>query len=396
MFAMARTLRSLIRRRQAVTDEELGDRLYAQASEAFETGRHADAEALASRARKLRPESWQLALLHGLALFELGRWEESSDASETALALGADYPYRVMAELNRALALARIDIDLAGGGPAPRLELGPAPPSFSVIVCSISADKFARVSENYRRLLSGVSHEIIGIHDARSLCEGYNRGVRQSRGDILVFSHDDIEIVSPDFAARLAHTLAMSDLVGVAGTTKLSAGKWVNSGWPHTHGQVCHRDPGGTLKHTLYGPGFGSVGGIQAMDGLLFAGWRKTFEDVGFDEEAFDGWHFYDLDFTFRAWLAGLRLRISYELMVVHDSEGSYDASWNRYEQRFLKKHEGRFTPLPPPDDARFAIGPVARLRSAQEWLLVSHHLFSRREREAAAGPGAAEPPRDR
>ncbi len=284
MFALARTLRTLISRRKAVPDEEL---LYVQASEAFETGRHAEAESLASQARKLMPGSWQLALLHGLALLELGRWNESAEASDRALELGADYPYRAMAESSRAVALARSDI--AGGVSAPRLQLGPAPPSFSVILCSISPDKFARVSENYRRLLCGVSHEIVGIHDARSLCEGYNRGLRQSRGDILVFSHDDIEIVSPDFAARLVHTLATSDLVGVAGTTKLSAGKWANSGWPHTHGQVCHRNPDGTLKHTLCGPGFGSVGGIQAMDGLLFAGWRKTFEDIGFDEETFDG-----------------------------------------------------------------------------------------------------------
>jgi hypothetical protein len=382
MFGLAKTLRALVKGRP---DEGLGDKLYAQAYEALEHGRHAEAESLASQARKLIPRSWQLALLHALALLELGRWAESADASDSALALGADHSYRAMAESSRALALARSDI--AGGVSAPLLQLGPAPPTFSVIVCSISPEKFTAVSENYRRLLSGVAYEIIGIHDARSLCEGYNRGVRQSRGDILVFSHDDIEIVSPDFAARLIHNLATSDLVGVAGTTKLSVGKWSSSGWPHTHGQVCHRNPDGTLKHTLCGPGFGSVGGIQALDGLLFAGWRKTFENVGFDEETFDGWHFYDLDFTFRAWLAGFRLCVSYELMVLHDSEGSYDADWSLYEQRFLKKHAGRFTR--PPDDVRF---PIARLRSAEEWMLVSHHLFSRREQEAAGGPGATAP----
>ncbi len=390
MSALTKALRSLIGRSKAVPDEESGDILYARASEAFENGRHAEAESLASRARKLIPGSWQLALLHGLALLELGRWQESAHASEAALELGADHPYRAMAESSRAVALARSDI--AKGLAAPRLELGPAPPSFSVIVCSISPDKFAAVSENYRRLLSGVSHEIIGIHDARSLCEGYNRGLRQSRGDILVYSHDDIEIISPDFAARLVETLATSDLVGVAGTTELSGGRWSNTGWPHTHGQVCHRNLDGTLEHTLSGPGFGSVGGVQAMDGLLFAGWRKTFENIGFDEETFDGWHFYDLDFTFRAWLAGLRLCVDYELLVVHDSAGSYDSEWNRYEQRFRQKHKDRFTPRPPPDSARF---PIARLRSAEEWILVSHHLFSRREREAAAVPGAAAPPRD-
>ncbi len=387
MSVLATTLRALIRRRKTVPDAERGDRLYAQANEAFEAGRHTEAESLAAQAGKLLPDSWQIALLHGLALLELGRWKQSSDAMDRALELGADHPYCVMAEMIRAVALARNAS--ARSVPAAPLQLEPAPPSFSVIVCSISTEKFAKVSENYRRLLAGVPHEIIGIHDAQSLCEGYNRGVRQSRGDLLVFSHDDIEILSPDFAARLISNLAVSDLVGVAGTTKVSGGKWSNSAWPHTHGQVCHRNPDGTLKHTIYGPGFGSVGGIQAMDGLLFAGWRKSIEDIGFDETTFDGWHFYDLDFSFRAWLAGLRLQISYDLRVVHDSEGSYDANWNRYEQRFLKKHEGRFTHLPPQAGARYT---MTRLLSDQEWALVSHHLLSRRERILDAGPGATKP----
>jgi hypothetical protein len=36
--------------------------------------------------------------------------------------------------------------------------------------------------------------EIIGIHDARSLADGYNRGIAQSRGEHIILSHDDIEI----------------------------------------------------------------------------------------------------------------------------------------------------------------------------------------------------------
>lgn len=39
--------------------------------------------------------------------------------------------------------------------------------------------------------------------DARSLCEGYNRGVAMSRGDVLIFSDDDIEIPTRDLCARL-------------------------------------------------------------------------------------------------------------------------------------------------------------------------------------------------
>ncbi len=65
------------------------------------------------------------------------------------------------------------------------------PVAITIIICSIDADKYARVTRNLSERLAGQAYEIIGIHDARSLAEGYNRGVRRSRGDLLIFSHDD-------------------------------------------------------------------------------------------------------------------------------------------------------------------------------------------------------------
>jgi hypothetical protein len=68
----------------------------------------------------------------------------------------------------------------------------------TVVICSIDAAKFARVTENYRALFGARELEIIGIHDARSLADGYNRGIAQSRGENIILSHDDIEILTPD------------------------------------------------------------------------------------------------------------------------------------------------------------------------------------------------------
>ena len=53
----------------------------------------------------------------------------------------------------------------------------------SVVICSIDSAKFARVTDNYRKLLDGREFEIIGIHDARSLADGYNRGIANARGE---------------------------------------------------------------------------------------------------------------------------------------------------------------------------------------------------------------------
>ena len=103
-------------------------------------------------------------------------------------------------------------------------------PKFSVIICSIEAAKFARVSERYKTLLAGHPFEIIGIHDARSLAEGYNRGIDQSDGDILVFSHDDVLILDSGFADKIVDRLARFDLLGFVGTTGNARGTP-----PHLH-----------------------------------------------------------------------------------------------------------------------------------------------------------------
>jgi hypothetical protein len=116
-------------------------------------------------------------------------------------------------------------------------------PEVSIVVCSIDGGKFARVSANYRSLFAGRAIEIVGIQDARSLAEGYNRGIAQSRGAKLILSHDDIEILSPDFAARLDRHLADFDLVGIAGTTRLIEGKWDRNATSYVFTLITSPDP---------------------------------------------------------------------------------------------------------------------------------------------------------
>src|ERR1700682_5475383 len=118
-------------------------------------------------------------------------------------------------------------------------------PRISVLVCSIDAAKYARVTANYQRLLSGYPHEIIGIHDARSLAEGYNRAVQKSRGELLIFSHDDVEIVSGDLAPAIARASASLDVIGVVGTSKVLSGYWPAAGHPFLHGWLAQPAPDG-------------------------------------------------------------------------------------------------------------------------------------------------------
>ena len=212
-------------------------------------------------------------------------------------------------------------------------------PNVSIIICSINPDKFARVTANFRQLFQQDSIEIIGIHDASSLCEGYNRGVLQAHGDTIILSHDDIQILTPDFASRLHSHLSTFDLIGVAGTKRLVGGAWFLAGHPYDFQLVTSPQlHGKDLVIVIRGGGATVVSEIQALDGLFLACRRQVAQSIPFDDETFDHFHGYDTDFTFRAFLAGYRLAVCRDLFLIHYSHGRFDDNWNKYRARFEHK----------------------------------------------------------
>ena len=77
---------------------------------------------------------------------------------------------------------------------------------------------------------------------------------------------------------------------------------------------------------------------------MLIAATRKVCEAVSFDQETFDGFHFYDLDFSYRAFRAGYKLTVAYDILLIHDSRGVTNAAWERYAQLFARKYQGQIS----------------------------------------------------
>jgi len=85
----------------------------------------------------------------------------------------------------------------------------------SIVMCSRDDTRFRRAQQHFIEVMGQEPHEIIRISDAKSMCEGYNRGFAQAKGDLIIFCHDDIEFLIPTFR-------------------KNSSGRWRNlmsSGW---------------------------------------------------------------------------------------------------------------------------------------------------------------------
>jgi tetratricopeptide (TPR) repeat protein len=234
----------------------------------------------------------------------------------------------------------------------PPVGLGVEPGSVSVVICSIDDAKHDRAVALYRRLFTQVSvpvrHEIISIRNARSLAEAYNWAVRNSVADVIVLSHDDVDVLADDFAARLFDHLRSFDALGVVGSTR-AAGPTVGwSGHPHLRGWITHRLPNDAKWQVDVLDHRAVAGDITALDGVFLAARREVFDAVPFDAALFDGFHLADIDWSLRAAGAGFRLGVAADLNLVHASRGNYDAAWQRYADRFCAKHSlGTSPPAP-------------------------------------------------
>jgi GT2 family glycosyltransferase len=218
---------------------------------------------------------------------------------------------------------------------------------FSIIICSHQAHRATVAHAHFEKLFAGRAHEIIMIPDAKSLCEGYNRGFQKSSGRLIIFSHDDIEFVDSTLPARLESHLNVFDVIGVAGTTLLTNGAWISAGDPHAFALFAYPDTvEGRVLVKACGRGGVAISGIQALDGCFMAAKRAAVEAIGFDAENFDGFHLYDLDFSFRAYLQGLKVAVCRDLLPIHASTGKPDQQWDKYRARFEAKFASDLAPL--------------------------------------------------
>jgi hypothetical protein len=206
------------------------------------------------------------------------------------------------------------------------------------VTCSNDDAQFAAMAAGYDRALADWPHEIVRIADAASMAEGYARGLARAGGDVVVFTHDDVEILAPDFGDRIARHLRECDLLGIAGATRATAPAWAFAGWPHLHGLVIYPDGPG-YRVTVHSRTAPLARGIRVMDGVFLAMPREVAASIGWDAETCDGFHGYDVDFTLRAAQGGLRLAVASDLGIVHRSYGSFDESWEATARKLAAKH---------------------------------------------------------
>jgi hypothetical protein len=289
-------------------------------------------------------------LAQAMAAGQAGRWQEAGRGMRDAGRAYPDQSVTARGMLECATQLVRAGVIAPGalGDFQPR-----AAGRISVIVCSINPIKLARLRADLARHLHEEDWELVHIDDARSLCEGNARGLARCSGDLIVLCHDDIGILCDRFADRLRKHLAQYDLIGVAGTDRLTGPAWGWAGTAHAQSWVAQPHESGGIVISLMGAYGAKLEGAQGMDGLFIAGHRQALLQLGFDAVTFDDFFLYDLDLSWRAHRAGLKCAITPDIVLEHASVGNYGDRWKLYADRFVEK----FPELTPP-------GPAAKLHS--------------------------------
>lgn len=198
------------------------------------------------------------------------------------------------------------------------------------------------------------------LNNEESLAKRYNKIIDEAvedNVDCLILVHDDV-ILEEDPIPKLERLFDDYDLVGVAGASKVelkSPALWHLMGggllWGYLHGCVQHivekevgrMGYGGveyetTKPPTYFGP---YPHRVVMIDGVFMALNRKMLESgVRFDEDCPSKFHFYDLNYSLSAHLAGLKVGVG-DILITHESPGlrEYTDEWRTGEQYFLNKY---------------------------------------------------------
>lgn len=174
-----------------------------------------------------------------------------------------------------------------------------------------------------------------------SLPEAYNMILEQATNDIVVLCHDDIYFDSKNWGSKLLnHFKRNSDygILGLAGSTQLpSSAKWWED-FSKMKGIVNH-EHGGKKWESKYSASLGNqIDDVVLVDGLFIVLNTKNIKQK-FNEEI-KGFHFYDVDFSFRNFIEDVKIGVIYDVRVTHKSIGETNEQWEQNRIVFAEKHK--------------------------------------------------------
>lgn len=273
-----------------------------------------------------------------------------------------------------------------------------------VFGCAVTDEStFARCfAPGYRRTAEPDSL-LIEDRDGGTVSQAYNRILDRAATlrsvEAVVLVHQDLEIVSDDFCARLRRAMAHPrvGVVGCAGAVDVTSIAWWDPGpvvgaYEWIYDELGSRVQMQSWDHVRE---VSEVTEVAAVDGMLLALSPAALGGLRFDPELDPGAHAYDVDICFQAREAGLKVVVAPLGVAHHHGIVILDdpSDWIDAHQRFARKWARRLA-IPAgarwEDEARLADARRGAAEVARNQLSMLRNLADERAVEAERDQAAA------
>lgn len=205
----------------------------------------------------------------------------------------------------------------------------------SIIIASADPKLLAAVSLNIEETI-GTNFEILGFPNGNAqygICELYNTGAIRAKYDFLCFMHEDVVLNTQDWGRIVLKTFEEKPDLGLLGLAGSKYKTLAPSGF------YCHDDMSrlNIIQEFKYGevdsrinynnPDQERFTEVVSVDGVWFCCPRSVAIAHPFDEQLLKGFHCYDIDFSLSVGTA-FKVAVTYEVLLVHFSEGNYERNW--------------------------------------------------------------------
>jgi len=199
--------------------------------------------------------------------------------------------------------------------------------------------------DHVKRMFSHPNTEILMYENdgQMSLTQIYNKGLKESVNDIVVFMHDDLILETSNMTPKIVKLFEKHPeygIIGIAGTDKLTSGMW----WQNREnmfGVVGHLHEGKRhVNHYSKGVFNDVLKDVVIVDGLFFMV-RKSLIKKEFNEQ-FEGFHFYDISFCVENQFEGVKIGLTTKFGITHKSVGITNKQWEKNKLLFEALFEKR------------------------------------------------------
>ena len=198
-----------------------------------------------------------------------------------------------------------------------------------------------KFKEHIRKSIGVKEFEILEYvnHNEFSLSQVYNRGINESKYNIVVCCHNDIKLEN-GWGKKLIKDFTKNPEFGIVG--KAGSCYFPSSGiyWERMNqtmvGQVYHEPKGQKKWLNKYSNKFPFLIPVVTIDGL-FISFDKTKIKHTFDE-SIGKFHFYDHLFCLPNYLDGVKIGVTTSFDITHESVGQPNQEFYESKDKFLEK----------------------------------------------------------